>query len=51
VHLAPLEALRAVDPESVEAGERAGREMGLAQAIAIALPDADADVREKVPSW
>ncbi|MFF2487840.1 DUF4062 domain-containing protein [Microbacterium sp. NPDC058062] len=51
VHLAPLEALRAVDPDSVEAGERAGREMGLAEAIAIALPDADADVREKVPSW
>ncbi|MFC8682469.1 ATP-binding protein [Microbacterium ureisolvens] len=51
VHLAPLEALRAVDAESVGAGERAGREMGLAEAIAIALPEAGADVRERVPSW
>ncbi|WP_426323852.1 ATP-binding protein [Microbacterium sp. E-13] len=50
VHLEPLETVRAADPDSVAAGERAGREMGLAEAIAIALPD-DADLRQTVPSW
>jgi tetratricopeptide (TPR) repeat protein len=51
VHLEPLAAVRAADPESTAAGERAGREMTLPEAIAIALPDIDADVRERVPSW
>jgi predicted ATPase len=51
VHLEPLEALRAADPEGVAAGGQAGRDMGLAEAIAIALPDADADLPERVPTW
>jgi predicted ATPase len=51
VHVAPLEALRERDPESVEAGERAGAEMSVAAAIALALPDADADVREALAQW
>ena len=51
VHLEPLAALRAADPESVEAGARAGAEMGLADAIAVALPEPEADLPEKVPSW
>jgi predicted ATPase len=51
VHLEPLAAVRAADPASVAAGERAGREMTLADAIAIAIPDADARVAQKVPSW
>ncbi|MET0829304.1 MAG: DUF4062 domain-containing protein [Microbacterium sp.] len=51
IHEAPLEALRERDPESVSAGERAGDEMSLAEAIALALPDADADVREALAQW
>ncbi|MDQ7878252.1 DUF4062 domain-containing protein [Microbacterium sp. QXD-8] len=51
VHLEPLAALRAADPDSVEAGTRAGAEMGLADAIAIALPESEADLPEKVPAW
>ena len=51
VHLEPLAALRATDPGSVEAGALAGAEMGLADAIAIALPEPEADLQEKVPSW
>ena len=51
VHVAPLEALRESDPESVSAGERAGAEMSFAEAIALALPDADADVREALAQW
>jgi len=51
VHLAPLEALRESDPESVAAGERAGAEMSFAEAIALALPNADADVREALAQW
>ncbi|HEX5859916.1 MAG TPA: DUF4062 domain-containing protein [Microbacterium sp.] len=51
VHLAPLAALRESDPESVAAGERAGAEMTVAEAIALALPDADAAVREALALW
>ena len=51
VHVAPLEALRESDPESVAAGERAGAEMSFAEAIALALPNADADVRESLAQW
>jgi predicted ATPase len=51
VHLEPLATARAADPEAVEAGERAGRELSLARAIAIALPDADANSREAVATW
>ena len=38
-------------PESVAAGERAGAEMSFAEAIALALPNADADVRESLAQW
>ena len=38
VHEAPLAALRDRDPESVTAGEQAGADMSLAEAIALALP-------------
>ena len=51
VHEAPLAALRDRDPESVTAGEQAGADMSLAEAIALALPDADADVREALAQW
>ncbi|MEZ3159079.1 DUF4062 domain-containing protein [Microbacterium sp. BWT-B31] len=51
VHLGPLEAVRATDPEQVEAGERAGAEMGLAEAIELALPDADAELRRAALVW
>ena len=36
--LEPLAALRDTDPEGVAAGERAGAEMSLAEAVAVALP-------------
>jgi hypothetical protein len=51
VHLAPLDALRETDPESVAAGERAGADMTVAEAIALALPDADASVRDALAHW
>ncbi|WP_194397450.1 DUF4062 domain-containing protein [Microbacterium atlanticum] len=51
VHEEPLAALRAAEPESVAAGERAGAEMSLVDAIGLALADADAEVRERVPAW
>ncbi|WP_171013103.1 DUF4062 domain-containing protein [Microbacterium sp. 2FI] len=40
VHLQPLAAVRAVDPGSVAAGERAGAEMSIGEAFALALPEA-----------
>ena len=51
VHLAPLAALRETDPESVAAGERAGADMTVAEAIALALPDADASVADALALW
>ncbi|GAA3203072.1 DUF4062 domain-containing protein [Microbacterium terregens] len=51
VHLAPLEAIRASDPESVAAGERAGAEMTVAEAIALALPVIDPAVGEALAQW
>jgi predicted ATPase len=39
-YLQPLAALRASEPEAVAAGERAGAEMSLGEAYAVALPDA-----------
>jgi hypothetical protein len=35
----------------VTAGEQAGADMSLAEAIALALPNADADVREALAQW
>ena len=51
VHVPPLEALRQSEPESVAAGERAGADMTVAEAIALALPGADAVVREAISRW
>ena len=36
----PLAALRDTHPEAVAAGERAGADMTIAEAFAVALPDA-----------
>jgi hypothetical protein len=51
VHLPPLAALRESDPDAVAAGERAGAEMTVPEAIAIALPDADTAVRDALAQW
>jgi predicted ATPase len=51
VHLAPLAAARESDPEAVAAGESAGAQMSLAEAIAMALPDADPSVAEALAQW
>ncbi len=51
IHLQPLEAARAADPDAVAAGERAGRDMSLAEAIALALPDADVEMRRLAEAW
>ena len=45
VHPVPLAALRERDPEGLAAGERAGAELDLAEAIAIALPERRAGPR------
>ncbi|QIG38615.1 DUF4062 domain-containing protein [Microbacterium sp. 4R-513] len=41
VHTPYLEALRESDPDGVAAGERDGAEQSLAEAVCVALPDAD----------
>ncbi len=51
VHLPPLTALRESDPERVAAGERAGAEMSVDEAIALALPDADRVVEDALARW
>jgi predicted ATPase len=51
VHIPPLEAIRQSDPDSVAAGERAGADMTVAEAIALALPGADTLVREAIARW
>ncbi|NYE21357.1 DUF4062 domain-containing protein [Microbacterium immunditiarum] len=51
IHLQPLEAARAADPDAVAAGERAGRDMSLAEAIALALPDAEVEMRRLAEAW
>ncbi len=51
VHTACLEQLRERDPESVAAGERAGLELSVPEAVALALPDTDAAVRESLAHW
>ncbi len=52
-HVQPLATLRASDPEGVAAGESAGAAMSIAEAIAVALPDADSDreLREALAQW
>ncbi|SFR94186.1 Predicted ATPase [Microbacterium sp. cf046] len=51
VHTADLAALRAKDADGVAAGERAGAELSVQEAVALALPDAGAAVRESVEHW
>ncbi len=51
VHIAHLAALRSKDPEAVAAGERAGADLSVPEAVALALPDAGAAVRESVAHW
>ena len=46
VHPLPLAALRERDPEGLAAGERAGVDLELAEAIALALPEDDSVARE-----
>ena len=41
VHTPQLDAIRATEPDAVAAGERRGRELTVAEAIALAMPDAD----------
>ena len=51
VHLAPLAALREKDPDGMAAGESAGADMTLAEAIALALPDAEPSLGETMALW
>jgi predicted ATPase len=52
VHTPQLDAIRAADPDAVEAGERRGRDLTVAEAIALALPEADANaLREALARW
>ncbi|WP_127474064.1 ATP-binding protein [Microbacterium sulfonylureivorans] len=51
VHIAPLAALRAQDPDGVAEGERAGAELSAGEAILLALPDVDAPAREALARW
>lgn len=51
VHLPPLHAIRESDPESVAAGERAGADMSIPEAVALALPRADRTVQHAIARW
>jgi predicted ATPase len=51
VHLDPLAEARASDPEAFAEGERAGAQMSLAEAVEMALPDADPSVAEAFAQW
>jgi predicted ATPase len=51
VHTGYLAALRSTDPDAVAAGEQAGVELSVPEAVALALPDADAATRESVAHW
>ena len=46
-----LAALRSESPDAVGAGESAGADLSVAEAVALALPDADETVREAVARW
>lgn len=50
VHLAPLAAIRDRDPDGMAAGERAGAEMTLAEAVALAMP-AERSLAEAMAVW
>jgi predicted ATPase len=52
VHTPQLDAIRAADPDAVAAGERIGRGLAVAEAVALALPEADSSaVRESLARW
>jgi predicted ATPase len=51
VHRAPLAALAERAAEEMAAGERAGAEMTLAEAVALALPEAEVRVGETLALW
>jgi predicted ATPase len=51
VNLQPLAALRSSDPAGVAAGEKAGAAMSIAEAIAMALPDADRTLQDALAEW
>ncbi|WP_175525187.1 DUF4062 domain-containing protein [Microbacterium sp. cf046] len=51
VHAAPLAALRESEPEGMAAGERAGAEMSVVEAIALALPEPDPTMRRALARW
>jgi hypothetical protein len=52
VHTPQLDAIRAVDPDAVAAGERRGADLTVAEAIALALPEADTHaVRQSLAQW
>lgn len=50
VHLAPLAALRDSDPDAIAAGERAGADMTLAEAVALAMP-AERSLADAMAVW
>ncbi len=47
----PVATLREASPDAVAAGERAGADLGIAEAVVLALPDADDAVRAALPRW
>ena len=52
VHTPQLDAIRESSPDAVAAGERRGGDLTVAEAIAVALPDADMDsLRESLAEW
>jgi tetratricopeptide (TPR) repeat protein len=51
VHREPLQAIRAFQPEAVDAGVQAGDDMSVAEAYALALPDASPAVRRALAQW
>ncbi|WP_166644405.1 DUF4062 domain-containing protein [Microbacterium sp. BK668] len=50
-HREPLAAVRAFQPEAVAAGEQAGDDMSVAEAYALALPDAGPAVQRALAQW
>lgn len=51
VHEISLDAVRQAQPDAVADGERTGAELSVAEAVALALPDADASVAHAVAHW
>ncbi|HWI31465.1 MAG TPA: DUF4062 domain-containing protein [Microbacterium sp.] len=51
VHTPHLNLLRESDPEGVAAGERAGAELSIPEAVALAVPDLDREQRASLAHW